>query len=154
MYDSNFVNLGQPFSHVRQHSNESCQNFYTKTGRTSHLPSTYKALQWCDISVMPSQIADKATVCSKAQSLFRLTPKEHQSSTLPDICAGKQRGQLDSPHKGSVKRKTFICYDVMKNPLKSCYSFNKNRHKEAVSTACSMDILYPMLGEFFSYLSL
>ena len=34
------------------------------------------------------------------------------------ILGGNQWGPLDSHHKGSVKRKAFICYAIMKNPLK------------------------------------
>ena len=71
----------------------------------------FDALQWSHIIVKESQITCHSIVWSAACSVY------HQNNTKAlhycPFVRGIHRWPVDSPHKGTVMRKTFLCHDVI-----------------------------------------
>ena len=67
--------------------------------------------QYRHMSVMPTQRINESIVCSSDDSDWK--EGKHQSSTLLALCEGNHWWPVDSPYKGTVIWKAFLCYEVM-----------------------------------------
>ena len=81
-----------------------CWRTYVSSGFNVH------RLQWPHISVMASDMTGNPIVCSAACSGWQRRTSNHHIS---GYVMGNHQWPLDSPHKGSVKRKAFQRRDII-----------------------------------------